>query len=260
MHMVPQHVLDLFHGVKVLVVDDEYYSRKVIRTLLSSIGVANIHDAASGEQGLEVIRSVAPDIVLVDWEMPGMDGAAFARAVRTPGDFPHPNVPMIMLTGHSERWRVMEALRLGVNEYLLKPVSSKMLLDRLMATLDQAAADHQGGPLLRARTAPRLGLSSGERRLARRDRAPQLRLASFAAVPPGTLLRLWRLPPSRRRRGCSTASVKAAQPQCGGVFSWSSLSLWRRRSITIGRTMHRRRCSRGPRRRADAHRLYSQAC
>ena len=135
MHMVPQHILDLFHGVKVLVVDDEYYSRKVIRTLLSSIGIVNIHDAANGEQGLEVIRSRGPDIVLVDWEMPGMDGAAFARAVRTPGDFPHPNVPMIMLTGHSERWRVMEALRLGVNEYLLKPVSSKMLLDRLVATL-----------------------------------------------------------------------------------------------------------------------------
>ena len=135
MHMVPQHILDLFQDVKVLVVDDEYYSRKVIRTLLSSIGIANIHDAPNGEQGLEVIRTVAPDIVLVDWEMPGMDGAAFARAVRTPGDFPHPNVPMIMLTGHSERWRVMEALRLGVNEYLLKPVSSKMLLDRLVTTL-----------------------------------------------------------------------------------------------------------------------------
>ena len=40
-----------------------------------------------------------------------------------------------MLTGHSERWRVVEAMRLGVNEYLLKPVSSKMLLDRLVATL-----------------------------------------------------------------------------------------------------------------------------
>jgi two-component system, chemotaxis family, chemotaxis protein CheY len=135
MHMVPQHVLDLFHGVKVLVVDDEFYSRKVIRTLLTSIGVTLIHDAASGEHGLDVMHAVAPDIVLVDWEMPGMDGAAFARAVRTPGTFPHPNVPMIMLTGHSERWRVMEALRLGVNEYLLKPISSKMLLDRLVATL-----------------------------------------------------------------------------------------------------------------------------
>jgi CheY-like chemotaxis protein len=135
MHLVPQHIRDQLQGVKVLVVDDEYYSRKVIRTLLTSIGIVHMRDAENGEKALDIIRVFAPDVVLVDWEMPGMDGAAFARAVRTPGEFPHPNVPMIMLTGHSERWRVMEALRLGVNEYLLKPVSSKMLLDRLVATL-----------------------------------------------------------------------------------------------------------------------------
>jgi YesN/AraC family two-component response regulator len=135
MQLVPQHIVNLFQGVKVLVVDDEYYSRKVIRTLLTSIGVTTIYDAENGTMGLEAMRIVGPDLVLVDWEMPGMDGAAFAKAVRTPGGFPQPNVPMIMLTGHSERWRVLEALRLGVNEYLLKPVSSKMLLDRMVATL-----------------------------------------------------------------------------------------------------------------------------
>lgn len=135
MQLVPQHIMDLFRGVKVLVVDDEYYSRKVIRTLLTSIGVIHIHDAENGANGLDAVRRVGPDVVLVDWEMPGMDGAAFAKAVRMPGGFPQPNVPMIMLTGHSERWRVLEAMRLGVNEYLLKPVSTKMLLDRLVATL-----------------------------------------------------------------------------------------------------------------------------
>lgn len=135
MQLVPQHILNLLRGIKVLVVDDEFYSRKVIRTLLMSIGVTNVFDAENGGKGLEAVRAVAPDVVLVDWEMPGMDGAAFAKAVRSPGGFPQPNVPIIMLTGHSERWRVVEAMRLGVNEYLLKPVSSKMLLDRLVATL-----------------------------------------------------------------------------------------------------------------------------
>ena len=134
MQLLPQHILDRFQDVKVLVVDDEYYSRKVIRTLLTSIGVTHIHDADNGSKGLEVLRLVDPDVVLVDWEMPGMDGGAFAKAVRTPG-FPYPNVPMVMLTGHSECWRVEEAMRLGVNEYLLKPVSGKMLLDRLLSTL-----------------------------------------------------------------------------------------------------------------------------
>jgi YesN/AraC family two-component response regulator len=135
MQLLPQQILNLLQGTKVLVVDDEFYSRKVIRTLLMAIGVTNIYDADSGKRGLEAIRAVVPDVVLVDWEMPQMDGAAFSKIVRNPGTFPHPNVPIIMLTGHSERWRVEEAMRLGVNEYLLKPVSGKMLSDRLVATL-----------------------------------------------------------------------------------------------------------------------------
>jgi two-component system chemotaxis response regulator CheY len=133
--LIPQHISSLLQNIKVLVVDDEFYSRKVVRALLMAMGVTNIYDADSGAKGLEVARAVAPDVALVDWEMPGMDGAAFSKAVRNPGEFPYPNVPIIMLTGHSERWRVEEALRLGVNEYLLKPISGKLLCDRLVTTL-----------------------------------------------------------------------------------------------------------------------------
>ena len=125
----------LFAATKVLVVDDEHYMRKVVRTLLMSIGVRTIYEAPDGPAGLELIRSVAPDIVIVDWEMPGLDGAAFVRMVRSPLTFPLPDVPIIMLTGHGERSRVMEALQVGVNEFLLKPVSSKALQDRLVAVL-----------------------------------------------------------------------------------------------------------------------------
>src|SRR3954463_11497842 len=135
MYLVPQHISKQLQAIKVLVVDDEFYSRKVIRALLMAIGVTNIFDAASGAEGLEAIRAIVPDVVLVDWEMPKMDGAAFAKLVRQPGAFRHPNVPMIMLTGHSERWRVEEAMRLGINEYLLKPVSGKMLSDRVITNL-----------------------------------------------------------------------------------------------------------------------------
>lgn len=135
MQLIPQHISELFRDIKVLVVDDEFYSRKVIRTLLMSLGVTKIVDAEDGIRGLEAIRNHLPDVVLVDWEMPSMNGAAFAKIVRTPTGFPHPTVPIIMLTGHSERWRVEEAMRLGVNEYLLKPVSGKMLCDRLVTTL-----------------------------------------------------------------------------------------------------------------------------
>jgi YesN/AraC family two-component response regulator len=122
--------------IKVLVVDDEHYMRKVVRTLLMSIGVRTIYEAADGVSGLELIRTRSPDIAIVDWEMPGLDGRGFVRAIRSPETFPYPDIPIIMLTGHSERSRVISAMESGVHEFLLKPVSSKALSDRLMAVLN----------------------------------------------------------------------------------------------------------------------------
>ena len=109
--------------------------RKVVRTMLMSIGVHDVHEAPDGQAGLDLIRRVAPDVVILDWEMPGIDGPSFVRMVRSPGAFPYPDVPIIMLTGHGERSRVVEAVKIGVNEFLLKPVSVKALQDRLLAVL-----------------------------------------------------------------------------------------------------------------------------
>ena len=125
----------LMQSITVLVVDDNQYMRKVIRNILVNIGVKNFLEATDGSAGLESIRMFAPDIVIVDWEMPILNGAELVRMVRSPGVFPIPDVPIIMLTGHVERWRVMEATRLGVNEFLKKPVSGKSLLDRMVAIL-----------------------------------------------------------------------------------------------------------------------------
>jgi two-component system, chemotaxis family, chemotaxis protein CheY len=124
-----------FAITKVLVVDDEHYMRKVVRALLMSIGVRHIYEAADGPAGLELIRTNAPDVVVLDWEMPGLNGASFVRMVRSPDTFPYPDVPIIMLTGHGERSRVIEAVQIGINEFLLKPVSSKALQDRLISVL-----------------------------------------------------------------------------------------------------------------------------
>jgi two-component system chemotaxis response regulator CheY len=130
-----RQVEKLLQSIEVLVVDDNQYMRKVIRNLLTSIGVKNIHEAADGIAGLEAIRMFAPNLVILDWEMPLLNGAELVRIVRSPGAFPVPDVPIIMLTGHGQRWRVVEAAGLGVNEFLKKPVSGKALLDRLAAIL-----------------------------------------------------------------------------------------------------------------------------
>jgi DNA-binding response OmpR family regulator len=125
----------LIQSISVLVVDDNQYMRKVVRNLLVNVGVKNVYEAADGIAGLDAIRTVAPDIVVLDWEMPLLNGAELVRIVRSPGVFPMPDVPIIMLSGHGERWRVIEAVRLGVNVYLVKPVSAQALLDRIMSIL-----------------------------------------------------------------------------------------------------------------------------
>jgi two-component system chemotaxis response regulator CheY len=122
-------------SLKVLIVDDESNMRRVTGTLLQAIGINTVHEAGDGHSGLQAICELKPDIVILDWEMPKPNGPEFVRAVRSPGRFPLPDVPIIMLTGSSERSRVVEAVRLGVNEYLLKPVSSTALLARIVSIL-----------------------------------------------------------------------------------------------------------------------------
>jgi len=133
--LLSKRVEKLVHAVDVLVVDDNQFMRKVVRNLLVNVGVRTIYEAGDGVSGLEAIRTFAPDIVILDWEMPLLDGSEVARIVRSPGVFPVPDVPIIMLSGHVERWRVEQAQRLGINEFLKKPVSGKALLDRMVAIL-----------------------------------------------------------------------------------------------------------------------------
>jgi CheY-like chemotaxis protein len=132
---VPKHIARVIQSLGILVVEDNPYMRKVIRNLLTTIGVKRVTEAADGIEALEAIRTTVPDLVLLDWEMPLLSGAELVRIVRSPGVFPMPDVPIIMLSAHGERWRVIEAMRLGVNEYLIKPVSAQSLLYRMVAIL-----------------------------------------------------------------------------------------------------------------------------
>jgi len=129
----------------VLVVDDSAYMRKIVRNLLINIGVKTVYEAGDGIAGLEAIRTIVPDVVILDWELPLLNGSELVRIVRSPGVFPTPDIPIIMLSAHGERWRVVEAARIGVNEYLIKPVSAKSLLDRLTAILAKPRAIVQVG-------------------------------------------------------------------------------------------------------------------
>ncbi len=123
--------------LKVLVIDDEPYIRKVTRTILAAIGVENVLEAADGATGLELARVKRPDLIIVDWEMPLIDGPQFVQMIRTPGMFPIPDIPIIILSAHSDHWRVVESARIGANEFVRKPVSIKTLGDRIVAILSR---------------------------------------------------------------------------------------------------------------------------
>ena len=135
MEPVASQIATQLLALKVLIVDDEFTMRKVTRSLLQAIGVRNIYEANNGKSGLEAICTHAPDVVILDWEMPSPNGPEFVRRVRSPDAFPLPDVPIVMLTCHGERSRVVEAVNLGVNEFLVKPVSTKALLARLVSVL-----------------------------------------------------------------------------------------------------------------------------
>ncbi len=123
----------LIQQLAVVLVDDSQFMRNVIRGLLATIGVKNVHEAADGITALDLIRDVLPDVVLLDWEMPLLSGPELVRIVRSPGVFPTPDLPIIMLSGNVDQRRVVEAAKLGVNEFLCKPVSAKSLMDRLIS-------------------------------------------------------------------------------------------------------------------------------
>ncbi len=135
METIANHIAKQLAALKVLIVDDEQTMRKVTRSQLQAIGVKSVFEASDGRSGLEAIRTLAPDVVILDWAMPNPNGPEFVRMVRAPGSFPFPDVPIIMLTGHGERSRVVEAVNLGVNEFLLKPVSTHALLARFVSLI-----------------------------------------------------------------------------------------------------------------------------
>lgn len=134
---------------KVFLIDDEPDIRETMRDLIDwqSLGCVFCGDAADGELALPMIERLNPDIVVTDIKMPFMDGLELSRFVKR-----HmPSVKIILLSGHEEFHYALEALRIGVNEYCVKPISSSELSEIVRQVagqidnereLDQKAAEH----------------------------------------------------------------------------------------------------------------------
>lgn len=122
-------------GATILVVDDEPQIRRVMRATLSSAGYT-ILDAKSGEEALEIFRREAPDLVLLDFNLPGMDGVETCREIRAVSD-----VPIITVTVRNAERDKVRALDAGADDYVVKPFGIQELLARIRAALRRHAPD-----------------------------------------------------------------------------------------------------------------------
>ncbi len=125
----------LIAGLTILVVDDNSHMRKITRTMLTNLGAKSVFEASDGISALDTIRSADPDVMVMDWEMPGLSGPDVLRIIRSPEVSPKPALPVIVLTPFPQRRCVTEAIQLGAHEFLVKPTSPKALHDRLISII-----------------------------------------------------------------------------------------------------------------------------
>jgi len=126
-----------FQALRVLVADDNAHMRRIIRAILHGLGVREVYEAADGAEAVEQFIAHAPDVVVADWVMPILDGIEMTRMMRDQKSSVNPFVPIIMVSGHSERAKVMAARDAGVTEFMCKPISAKALHDRFLSVVLQ---------------------------------------------------------------------------------------------------------------------------
>lgn len=143
--------------VSFLVVEDCKFMRQTLRSVLKTFQVGEIHEAGNGLEAYKfLLTGIKPDILLVDWEMPTMNGIEFAEMVRSAHDSPCPYVPIVMVSAHGEVAKVKKARDAGVNEFLIKPISARALYARVSKIIAKprlfVRSDQFLGPDRRRRT------------------------------------------------------------------------------------------------------------
>ena len=122
--------------MKVLLVDDSRTMRNIQKSALAQIGYSDITEACDGQDALSRVNAQTPDLILLDWNMPNMDGLTFLKAFRASNK----ETQVIMVTTESEKSRVVEAIKAGVNNYLVKPFTPEQLNQRITETLSKRKA------------------------------------------------------------------------------------------------------------------------
>lgn len=120
--------------MKILLVDDSRTIRNIQKNVLTQLGYTDVMEASDGIEALKQIGETKPDLALIDWNMPNMDGITLVRKIRETDKA----TPLIMVTTEAEKRRVIEAIQAGVNNYVVKPFTAETLGEKINATLAKA--------------------------------------------------------------------------------------------------------------------------
>lgn len=123
-------------SIKVLLADDSGVMRKIIARTLTAAGVTNITEAADGDEAWNRFSSEAFDLVLSDWNMPGRTGLELLTAIRASGS----KTPVVLITTEAEKSRILDAIRAGVSDYVIKPFEADALKQKLEKFIPAATA------------------------------------------------------------------------------------------------------------------------
>ena len=119
--------------MKIMLVDDSRTIRNIQTKVLAQLGHSDIVEASDGVEALSKYQESPPDLMLIDWNMPNMDGITLIRTIRQTDK----SIPMIMCTTEAEKTRVVEALKAGVNNYMVKPFTAETLAEKINQTLSK---------------------------------------------------------------------------------------------------------------------------
>jgi two-component system chemotaxis response regulator CheY len=125
--------------MKILLVDDSRTMRNIQKKALETMGAMEFSEAGDGVEAVTVLASMQGakfDLIMIDWNMPNMDGITLVKKIRETDKI----TPLIMATTEAEKTRVMEALKAGVNNYVIKPFTPEILVEKVRATLEKLKA------------------------------------------------------------------------------------------------------------------------
>jgi two-component system chemotaxis response regulator CheY len=115
--------------MKFLIVDDSLTMRRIVVNTLKTLGYDQVVEAADGKDALAKLLTEGADFVVTDWNMPEMNGLELARSIR--GNVQFENIPILMVTTRGNKEDVIEAMKVRVNNYIIKPFTPQGLKDKI---------------------------------------------------------------------------------------------------------------------------------